>query len=395
MPGAYGIDGYGTSPYGSMPLDTSFRVIDPGTSETPYTVLVAFSFPINISFPPFSDPTNYSIPGLTVTAAAIENANTVRLTTSQQSAILYTVTVAQGQSAGGDPLDVLYRFADFLGIPSIPAYLPVGVRKSDIRLVFTEEMLLNAAILDINSYLVTDIHGKPINVLSVRSEQGAANPLAVVLNIDTEMQAAEWYVVTVSQEVVSAASGLSLVPTVQKMQWVEPTLNSIIAIAKFSGEVKSGLLADHQGLVYFSPALDAAVSGSIIQIDSVSVCTKAYDEYTLPKPPDPPAFFTYSSSSAAVGYLNSDTVLWGGFPRLSEAKFDFEVRPTDAMPAPVDSRAIATFAEQWDISYVALLNNSSWALYDGLTSLVPPTFICANNLGPIPPGPTTIVVLQP
>lgn len=394
MPGAYGRDGYGNSPYGSAPLVTSFQVVS-ASSGGSYQAAVHFSFPINIAYPPFTDPTNYSIPGLTVIAAAILDATSVRLVTSYQSYLLYTVTVAQGQSAGGDPLDVLYRTATFTGTPTIPAYTPVGVRTNGIRLVFSEAMLLNAAVLDPLSYTVTDIHSNPINVLAVRSEQGAADPLAVTLTIDTLMRAGEWYVVTVGPGIVSALAGLSVVPATQKLQWIEPTLNSIIAIAKFSGEATGGILGQPAGLVYFSPALDAAVSGSIIQIDSVEVCTKAYDEYVLPSPPDPPALFTFSGSAALAGSLNSSAVLWGAFPRLAEAQVNLENRPVEPMPAATDSRCHATFTEQWDISYVALLNNPAWALYDGATTVTPPTFICANNLGPIPPGPTTTIVLQP
>lgn len=394
MPGAFGRDGYGRSPYGSAFSFTSFRVIG-AESVSSTEALVHFSFPINLTYAPFTDPANYSIPGLTVVSADIQDATSVRLGTSLQSYTLYTVTVAQGQSGGGDPLDVFYRTATFTGTPSIPIFEPVGVRTTGIRLVFSEPILLNAAVLDPASYTVTDIHSNLIAVNAVRSEQGAANPLAVVLTIDVSMKAGEWYVVHVDSGVVSAAGGLTVLPSTRKMQWIEPTMNSAIPIAKFSGEATGGLLTQHAGLVYFSPALDAAVSDSVIQIDSVEVCTKAYDEYVLPTPPDPPALFTYNGSVPLAGSLNGGAVLWGAFPRLTEAKVNLEFRPVEPMPVPVDSRCHATFTEQWDISYVAYLNNPAWRLYDGSTAVTPPTFICANNLGPIPPGPTTTIVLQP
>ena len=394
MAGAYGQDGYGTSPYGSVPSASSFRVVGASSLNTT-AALVSFSFPINLGYPPFTNPANYVIPGLTVTGAAIYNATTVRLTTTPQSYSLYTVTVAQGQSGGGDPLDPLYRTATFTGTPSIPVFLPTGIRKTTIRLAFTEAMLLNAAILDPLSYTVTDIQGQTVGVFGVTSEQGASNPIAVTLTLASDMGPAEWYVVTVGSGVVSALSGLAVVPASQKFQWIEPTLNTVIPIIKFSGEASGGLLTDHAGLVYFSPALDAAVGGSIIQIDSVEVCTKAYDEYVLPAPPDPPALFCFSGLTSPAGALNTDAVLWGGFPRLSEAQTNLAATYIEPVAAPVDGPATATFTEQWDLSYVALLNNPAWALYDGLTSVTPPTFICANNLGPIPPGATTVVVLQP
>jgi len=394
MAGAYGRGGYGSSPYGSRPEFVSFRVSG-AVAGTVSTVVVSFSDPIDITYPGYINPANYTIPGLFVTGASIDGPFSVLLSTSIQSPISYTVEVTQARNVYGDYLDPLYRTATFVGIPFAPNFLPVGVQKSRIRLVFSEAVLANAAVFDPLSYVVTDIHGAVIRVLSVRSEQGAADPLAVALTIDTDMVAAEWYVITCASGIVAASSGLSLVPATQKMQWVEPTLNSSIAIAKFSGEVQGGLLTDHAGLVYFSPALDLAVPGSIIQIDSVEVCTKAFDEYVLPTPPDPPALYTFDGSVARAGVLNSGTVLWGEFPRLTEAQVNLAITRVEPMPLPVDGRCTATFTEQWDPSYVALLNVPAWALYDGLTALTPPTFICANNLGPIPPGATTTIVLQP
>lgn len=395
MAGPFGSGGYGTSPYGSLPDASSFRVIGAAAASSTQ-VLVSFSFPLNLSYAPFVSPANYSIPGLTVVGAAVHNATTIRLTTSTHSYTLYTVTVAQGQSAGGDLLDPLYRTATFTGQPSIPVYAPIGVRNNAIRLVFTEPMLLNAAVLDPASYAVTDIQGNPLTVLSVTSEQGASNPLAVVLGVTPTMGAAEWYVATVGPGVVSAAGGLPVLPASQQFQWVEPVLNTVIPILKFSGEATGGILGQHAGLVYFSPALDAAVAGSIIQIDSVEVCSKAYDEYTFPQPPDPPALFTYGGPAASWGVINSpEAVLWGAFPRLSEARFEFGGQYDEPMPQAVDGPATATFTEPFDPSYVAYLNNPAWVLYDGLTATTPPMFICADNLAPIPPGPTTVIVLQP
>lgn len=394
MAGPFGTGAYGTSPYGSVPDATSFKVIGAAASSS-NQVLVSFSLPLNLGFGPFTNPANYSIPGLTVIGASIHDATTIRLTTSTHSYTLYTVTVAQGQAAGGDILDPLYRTADFTGQPTVPVYTPIGVRNTAIRLVFTEPMLLNAAILDPATYTVNDIQGNLLTVTGVTSEQAASNPLAVVLDVGPAMEAAEWYVVTVGTGVVSAVGGLPVLPAAQKFQWVEPVLNTAIPILKFSGEATGGILGQHAGLVYFSPALNVPTAGSVIQIDSVEVCSKAYDEYHFPTPPDPPALFTFGAPSGSPGVLNStQAVLWGGFPRLSEARFEFSGQYDEPMPQAVDGPATATITEPFDPSYVAYLNNPAWALFDG-TATTPPMFICANNLGPIPPGPTTVVVLQP
>jgi hypothetical protein len=392
MAGAFGQDEYGSSPYGSAA--DSFRVIG-ALALDPTTVLVQFSLPLNLGFPPILDSANYSIPGLTVVAVQVYNATTIRLITSVQLFGVYTVTVTAALSQSGAILNPLFKTATFTGVPSIPQYLPVGVRKTRLRLVFSEPMLLNVAILDPASYLVTDIQGNVVPVTSVTSEQGASNPRAVVLLLGTDMTAAEWYVTTVGPGIVSAISGLTVVPATQKLQWIEPTLATSIPIAKFSGEVQSGLLTDHAGLVYFSPALDAAVSDSIIQVDSVEVCTKAFDVYAFPVMADPPVLYTFGTSAALAGSLNSQTVLWAAFPRLVEARTNLQVQHVDVGPQAVDGPCTATFTEPWDPSFVSLLNNSAWLLFDNTSMATPPVFICANNLGPIPPGPTTTIILQP
>lgn len=45
--------------------------------------------------------------------------------------------------------------------------------------------------------------------------------------------------------------------------------------------------------VFFSPASEQAAANSVIQIESVDVCTIAYDAYVIPLPVDPPPLFTY------------------------------------------------------------------------------------------------------
>ncbi len=392
--GAYGQDSYGDSPYGSAPLNSFFRV-SAASSQSPTLVLVFFSLPLDLTYPAIYSTSNYSIPGLTVLSVTVVDATTVRLVTSLQDLVTYTVTVDAALSVTGVGLDPLDKSADFLGTVPTPVFTAVGTRKTRIRLAFSEAMLLNSALLDPASYAVVDVHNNAMPLTGVSNEQGASNSLAVVLTLSGQMQSAEWYVVTVGSGVVTASHGLTVVPATRMFQWVEPTLNASVLISKFSGEAIGGILGLHAGLVYFSPALDAAVTGTVIQVDSVEVCTKAFDTYTFPSAPDPPALYTFSSSNLDPGVLNGPTVLWGRFPLLVEASMSVTMQPDDLMPAAVDGPATATFTEPWDISYVALLNIPAWALYDGISSTTPPTFICANNLGPIPPGPTVVVVLQP
>ena len=129
----------------------------------------------------------------------------------------------------------------------------------------------------------------------------------------------------------------------------------------------------------------------IIEVDECSVCSKAFDEYHIPAPPDPQVLYTFGAGTTST---LGQAVLWAPQPRISEARIDLADLRRDATPTPVDSHCIATFREPWDINFVSLLNNSAWKLFDN--GVEPPTyFATASNLAPIPPGPTVVRVLQP
>lgn len=53
----------------------------------------------------------------------------------------------------------------------------------------------------------------------------------------------------------------------------------IVPIARFTGEIQSGILAGSMGQVFFSPALPVANTGSQIDLDSIETVVKASDSY--------------------------------------------------------------------------------------------------------------------
>ena len=392
MPGRFGIDGFGSSPYGGGIL--SYQVVG-GAAQNPYSVVVGFNLVIDVSFPAFLAPSNYSVPGLTVSAAAFESPTSVRLFTTAQSYSLYTVTVAQARSAAGVYLDPLHKTATFTGIGGAPGYISVGTARRRVRLVFSEAMRQNSDLTHITNYTVTDIHGHALTILSVTPEQ-SSNVLSVILTLASDMRTTEWYVTSVNALVVTESGGLSVLPGTQKFQWVEDTGQFSLALDRFSGEVQGGLFGTPAGLVFFSPALNVPAANSSIQVDEVSVCTTAYDTYVMPQPIDPAALYTYGGPIPPPTLLGG-TVLWAPFPRLVEARFELTFTGpsmVEFMPEAVDGPCTATFREPWDHNYVALLNNPAWMLYDNSAPTTPPIFICAANMAPIPPGPMSTIVLE-
>jgi hypothetical protein len=385
MTGRFGFDPFGHSPYGGS--TPSFQVVG-AAAENPYAVVVGFNLNLDVSFPSYLDTSNYVIPGLTVTGVVFESPTAIRLFTSEQSYSLYTVTVVQARAAEGFLLDPLHKTTTFTGIGGAPGFIAVSTSRRRVRLVFSEAMLQNSDLTYVPNYTITDLQGNPYTILSVVPEQ-SSTVLSVILTLASDLVTTDWYVASVNA-LVKTIGGLSVVPDTKTFQWIEGSSQFSLSLDRFSGEVQGGLFGTPAGLVFFSPALDVPAANSSIQIDEVSVCTKAYDTYEWPELVDPAALYTYDGPVPAPSLLGA-TVLWAPFPRLAEARFDLELTPTEPMPLAVDGRCTATFTEPWDPAFISYLNNPYWHLFDGL----PTAFITANNLAPIPPGPTTTIVIVP
>jgi hypothetical protein len=399
--GVYGKGPYGRGTYGAPhgPL----RVLS-AESLNPYSVLVYFDQPIDIGFPPFLDPSNYTIPDLTVTGAVFASGTSIQLTTSEQSYKLYTVTVGAGRSISGQFLDVLHRSAPFTGHAATAGYFALALGKRRVRLLFSATMQANAALSDPTSFYVEGLDGVPKPVIAVHLEQ-STDVLSVILVFGQDLVDTQWYRVIASLN-VKTTGGLSLVPNTVMFQWNETVLELNLPLTWFTGEVQDELFGNPAGLVFFSPALEVPAANSVIQIDEVDVCTTAYDIYEPPVPVDPFPFYTWVPNGPQTTLGQAGVTLWAPFPRLVEAQFNVTLTPTDTVPPPVSESAHATMREPWDHSYVALLNSppfntavppqaiSYWGLFGTGPDASPITFITANNLGPIPPGPFTTILLR-
>jgi len=390
MIGYFGKGAYGKSPYGGTSGDLRVHSAE---APNPYTVLVQFTQPLDVAFPPILSPANYTIPGLTVISAEFASINTIRLTTSEQSYALYTVTVGQARSTAGLPLDVVYRTANFTGFAINPGFIAKALTKRRIRLQFSLTMQADVNLTNLASYGVRMIDGNILPIDSVELEQ-PSNVLSLVLTLGTDLVSLEWYAVYVSLAVKSTG-GLSLVPNTRTIQYVETSKSFTATLSSFTGEVQGGLYGNPLGLVFFSPALEVPLANSVIQIDQVDVCTTAYDTYVPPSPVDPKALYTWQQGGPQTGLGQSGVALWAPFPRLVEAKLELGAIYEETVPPPHSGRAEIQVREPWDKDFVSLLNNTYWGLF---TPVGPPpvAFITANNLAPIPPGPmTTILVGDP
>lgn len=392
--GEYGDDGYGSGLYGGGFPPFGIESVTP---VTPTLVRVRFTALINDTFPALLNSLNYSIfPALNVYSVILESAQSVLLITDAQDPVIYTLTISEAEGYFGQPLDPTLDQANFTGLTALPYFFAVATRNNRVRVVFSEPMQSNAALTDTAQYQVTDLSGNAISVASVEAEQ-STDVRSTVLILNDNLVDEHMYRVSLLGGIISVADSAAPSPDTDILQWNENKLESQIPWERFSGEVQNGLYGIHGGLVFFSPALVTAAADSVIEVDSVDVCTKAYDVYSPPEPIDPPALYTYSPTAeytSSTSLLNSTTVLWAEFPRLITARVEVSDLREDTVTPPVDGPADATLTEIWDPDYVSLLNNTNWKLFDNAGE--PPVYFkTADNLAPIPAGSTTVINLQP
>jgi len=367
--------------------------VEAAQALTTFRVEITFSHDLDFGYAPLLTPSNYSIPGLTVDDASPgHTSKTVRLTTSEQGASTYTVTVTAAESYAGDPLDPNFDEYSFPGFPIAPTFFAAAQSRTKVQLIFSTEMLQNAEFSDPASYQLTTLGGTPVAIASA-AIYGPTPVRRLDLTLGADLEPGGHYVLTILDPAVQTAGGLPIYPTTDLFQWAEAAgwvgdSPLSIAIDEFSGEVSGGLLGQPLGQVFFSPALEASAANSSIQLDEVAVCTRAYDTYTFPELPDPEPLMTYGG---AILTTIGDNVLWAPAPRLGLATFTISDLREDTLPTVVDGPADATLQETFDQSKVALLNVEDWVLYDGVGT----SFICADNLAPVGPGATTNINLQP
>jgi hypothetical protein len=357
----------------------------------PFLVSVTFNHVLIFDLPSLS-PDSYSIPGLTVTTVSPgPTPNSVYLATTEQGPLSYTVTVLDSLGISPDPIDPLNNSAVFAGFPVEPAFFATAQSAISVQLTFSTAMLQNIAYTDPASYSVMDLNGANVPILSVTAVGPGPNR-RVVLGLGASLASGGYYVATVLTPLVQTVFFLQLTTNTDLFQWIQApkiagVTTFVINIGDFTGEVTGGILGEPLGLLFFSPSLNAPAPNSIIQVDEASVCARAFDVYTPPSPPDPPPLYTFSGNGPA-GLLGT-AVLFARFERLLGAKLNLNLSYSEVFD-PSDGPAVAILAQPFDPAYVSLLNNSFWALFGGAGT----PFKCADNLAPIPPGPTTVILLQ-
>lgn len=363
---------------------------------SPWGLIVEFSHNLDPAYPPHLNVSNYSISPPLVVAGAFAGpaANQIRLETSEQAATSYTLIVSNARALTGDTLDPARDTVLFFGFPIAPNYFATAQSRTKVMLTFSATLEINVAVTEPTNYTITDIDGTPVTVDSATVNQTQSEPMWVTLELGANLTPGGYYVCTLDPAIINTG-GSPYSPLTDVFQYIERERQYDVPISAFSGEVSGGLLGQPLGQVFFSPALEGLTSTpatSTIQVDSVSVCTRAYDVYEFPEIPDPEPLMTFGAGAYNSSVLNdTDNVLFATADRLGLAHVNLSDHPEDTWGGAADGPCDATLQETFDQSRVALLNVDDWVLYDGVN----PPFICADNLTPIPAGTTTNINLQP
>lgn len=278
-----------------------------------------------------------------------------------------------------------------VGLSQVPSIIVAAQSPFKVEVVFSVAMSIDSNFLDPANYSITRVEGSvPIGVVSVTAS-GPAPIRRATLDISADLTSKEYYFLTVSDLLISL-TGHSAVPNFARFQWQDMTSPLYgrpleILIKDFSGE--GGIPGLPAGTVFFSPAFESVEDVSAIELESVSVCTKAYDEYHLPNPPDPAPLLTWRPGITTV--LGAGNVLWAPATRLGLPSIDLNFLPGDVFQPANDFAIEAVLVEPIDITRAGFLNDARWKTFPATGATV---FRTASNLTPIGPGPTTPVTLD-
>lgn len=389
--GHIGSGPYGKSTFGGT-QESSFRLLE-ADSINEYLVVLTFNAPYSTTYIGTFDPANYVVPGLTVSRVTAHptSLTSLYLHTDKQSYTLYTVTVGTLYNSLNVGLNPNHKSASFTGAKNTPSFSVRVLSSKRIRVQAVEVLLRDAYLLDTASYTVKDGDGVSLAVLEVLPEQ-SGNVTSLILVLQDSLETTKWYDVEVSRQ-VQTVTGKSLKPKNVTFQWFAQEPFASVDLQRFTGEVQGGLFGNPLGQVFFSPALEASIANSTIEVDAVEVCTEAYDTYEFPQPIDPNPLYTWSSVGPKTNLGQTGVVLWAAFPRLVDAHIEVSDLRSDTFLTATSSRAIATFTTPFDPAYISLLNNPYWQLSPPEVGYA--VFRTANNLVPIPAGATTTVTLEP
>jgi hypothetical protein len=397
-----GTGSFGTQAVSDLIVSDSATIAEAVFVSVPFKVLTAVSLSTSLVKLDFSgfvdldhatnfDTTNYTIAGLTVlNVDPFGSSKSVIIQTSTQSNITYTVVVnstpGQIQGIGGDQLDPLFDSASFLGDVTPATFIAVAQSRRKIRLTFSQLMNVNAAFIDPTNYLIQGFDGSGINIDTIQ-QAGPDNTRAEIL-LAEDLVPFKYYTLQISVNVRTVTNEF-IFPDRQLLQWKEVIPRPIrVEFDSFSGEVTGGLLGTPAGQVFFSPAFGTSVPNSVIQVDNVSVCTRAFDVYTMPSLPDPQILFTFPAPSGTSGLIGAaGGVLRASAYRLGLAVMNLSDAQEDTLLAPTDGTPEGLLEEPIDITRASFLNDDRWRIFPG-TGASLGSFLTADNTTPIGPGPT-------
>jgi len=306
--------------------------------------------------------------------------------TSSVTPVFYDITIDETTIGLSDSI--------FIGLHQIPSVFAAAQSTTKVEVVFTVAMSIDSNFLNPANYTITHDEGSiQIPVLSVV----ASGPLPLqraTLEIGVPLESKEYYFLTVSHSLISLTGDFSI-PDYTRFQWKDQTTPIFrapleIAIKDFSGEVHGGLLGQPDGLVFFSPALEDVTSTSTIELEQISVCTRAYDSYAMPNPPDPVPLMTWGPGVVSV--TGPTSVLWAPHDRLGLPRMDLEFDVGETFQPPYEYVISAVLVETIDITKGGgFMNDVRWGTFPATGHTV---FKTAANKSSIGPGPTTPVTID-
>jgi len=232
---------YGSGPYGGGPFGgggTLFAVLG-ATSINPFTVVITFTAPIDLTAAATLDVANYDFSGslTALRVVADSDPNSIRVITTEQNFEPYTVTVSPDVE-GLDlvTVDPLYNTADFTGFPVASRFIARPLSATRINLVFHQPMLVDSALTDPSNYTVQTVDGTSVTVTDATPNKGS-DATRVVLTVDSLVPSIP-HVVTVSSN-VTTSDGLVVLPPTKVFTWSKTLLRTSVPLTLFTGEVRA------------------------------------------------------------------------------------------------------------------------------------------------------------
>lgn len=366
-----------------------------------------------------------------VASSLLSNSAFARLLASATVTAAATIThQARAAIVASSALSVTARGATYFAVATGPTRVRCIFGIDVAGHIQTFPMTVNVALTNPSSYTLTDFNGNVVSITNVQIEQlPPGSVYSVVLTLGTALATYQWYLTTLSAGILDS-SGQPLETPTSTFQWVLPIQTTTVPLWEFSEPPLMPGPPPPPGVVFFSPSLNVAAPNSIIQVEDVSVCTTAYDQYRFPPQIiDPSPFYVWGPPSPVTTLNTPDIntglpawVLFAGFPFLSEASFNlsfgYPASPLlEPMPefyngldpitmepvysAAFDGSCSVNLAQEFAPGYVSLLNNLAWILDGGLAGLLtvsngfPTVATTASQVGVVQNGDTLVFDSQP